>query len=73
MRGGPPKPVAIRELEGNPGKRPIPKVPEPTGAAPERPDWLSADAARAWDENATELENLGLLTGLDGAAFAALE
>ncbi len=72
MRGRPPKPVVIRALEGNPGKRPIPKVPEPTGGAPECPDWLSDDAAKVWDENAKELENLGLLTSLDGPAFAAL-
>ncbi len=72
MRGRPPKPVPIRELEGNPSKRPLPKVPQPSGAAPECPGWLTDEAKVVWDENAAELEQLGLLTSLDGPAFTAL-
>ena len=72
MKGRPPKPIPIRELEGNPSKRPIPKVPQPTGGAPECPGWLTDEAKAVWDEHAPELENLGLLTGLDGPAFGAL-
>ena len=66
-----PKPIAIRELEGNPSRRQLPKVPQPSGKA-EQPEWLGEQAKELWQRNAQELENLGLLTGLDGPAFAAL-
>lgn len=37
-RGRPPKPTAIKELEGNPGKRPLNKnEPKPKQTAPKCP------------------------------------
>jgi P27 family predicted phage terminase small subunit len=70
-RGPAPKPTALRELEGNPGHRPInrsePK-PEPGATCP---DWLSDDAKAEWARVAPELEGLGLLTKVDMAALAA--
>lgn len=49
----------------------MPKLPQPTGK-PRQPQWLGSDAKDLWHKNAAELEDLGLLTRLDGAAFAAL-
>lgn len=70
-RGPAPKPTAIRELEGNPGHRPLnrsePK-PEP-GAI--MPDWLPDEAKAEWSRVAPELERLGLLTKVDSSALAA--
>ena len=68
----PHKPIAIRELEGNPSRRPIPQVPEPRAKAPRQPQWLSEEAAKCWQQHAKELEDLGILTSVDGPAFAAL-
>lgn len=65
------KPTALKVLEGNPGRRPLPKnEPKPQPIAPGCPDWLPAAAIRYWNELAPRLEKLGLLTEVDGAAFA---
>ena len=72
MRGRPPKPVVIRRLEGNPGKRPLPIVPQPAPGRPETPDWLTQDALDLWNEHVGDLELLGILTKLDGPAFSVL-
>ena len=69
MRGPPPKPTKLKQLAGNPGKRPLPKnEPQPTGLAG-RPDWLTMGARQVWDEYAPGLARLGLLTELDGDTF----
>ena len=70
-RGRPPKPTAIKELEGNPGKRPLNKnEPKPKKIAPKCPSWLLPDAKKEWRRLSKELEAMGLLTGVDMAAFA---
>lgn len=70
-RGPAPKPTAIRELEGNPGHRPINRSePKPEGEAI-CPEWLSADAKDEWARVAPELTRMGLLTMVDTAALAA--
>jgi P27 family predicted phage terminase small subunit len=72
MRGRKPKPTNLRVLQGNPGKRPLPEnEPKPTPLAPKRPSWLVGEARREWERIAPELEKLGLLTVVDGAALAA--
>jgi P27 family predicted phage terminase small subunit len=45
---------------------------EPTAPAgtPDRPDWLDADARKAWDELVPMLEAMGVLTRVDGNALA---
>jgi P27 family predicted phage terminase small subunit len=70
MRGRKPKPVALRLLEGNPGKRPLPNEPKPEPTAPPCPYWLPLLAKREWRRLAPRLELLGLLTEIDQAAFA---
>lgn len=67
-----PKPVALRVLKGNPGKKRIPEVPKPAVISPERPANLSASARKVWDDLEPKLFKLGLLTEVDGYAFAEL-
>lgn len=70
--GRTPKPTKIKVLEGNPGQRPLnDKEPQPVPQAPECPEWLTGEGKRMWDKLAPQLENLGLLTEIDGEAFAA--
>lgn len=71
VRGRKPKPTAIKELEGNPGKRPLNKnEPKPDKKAPRCPSWLEEEAKKEWKRTGTMLEQLGLLTEMDMAAFA---
>lgn len=59
-------------LQGNAGKRALPEnEPKPKPLAPDRPSWLTHEGRREWDRIAPELEKLGLLTVVDGAALAA--
>lgn len=70
-RGPAPKPTALRVLEGNPGKRPLSKdEPKPKLGIPKCPGWLELEAKREWKRIAVELERVGLLTVVDGAALA---
>lgn len=67
MAGRKPKPLALRELEGNPGHRPIPATPEPELPAkcPKPPSWLSRIAKVEWNRVAPQLYRLRLLKELD--------
>lgn len=67
------KPTALKILEGNPGKRPLPtREPKPAPVAPKCPQWLPADGKKLWRELGPQLERLGLLTQVDGQAFTIL-
>jgi P27 family predicted phage terminase small subunit len=71
QRGRKPKPTALKELEGNPGKRELNKnEPKPEKRAPRCPDWLNEEAKKEWRRTAKQLERLGILTEIDMAAFA---
>lgn len=71
-RGPKPKPTHLKVLEGNPGKRPLPQnEPMPVPVAPKPPAWLDPIAKKLWKHLAPQLEVLGLLTAVDGAAFEA--
>lgn len=71
-RGRKPTPTAIKELEGNPGKRPLnAKEPKPVKKAPACPKWLEPEAKKEWRRLSKQLEQLGVLTELDMASFAA--
>lgn len=66
-------PTAIKELHGNPGKRPLNKrEPKPRiiGAL-SPPSVMSDDAKREWRRISAELYRLGLLTTIDRASLAA--
>lgn len=72
-RGRKPKPTALKLLEGNPGKRQL-NMNEPRFAQkmpPECPDWLEEEAQAEWDRLSETLFEMGILTDLDVAAFAA--
>lgn len=71
QRGRKPKPTALKMLEGNPGGRPLnTKEPNPEKKAPRCPSWLEDEAKKEWKRMAKVLEQMGLLTEMDMAAFA---
>lgn len=68
--GRPPKPTTLKVLEGNPGKRPIKQnEPKPRPITPDCPEWLGETAKAEWQRVVPELERMGLLTCVDGAAL----
>ena len=72
MAGRKPKPTAIKKLEGNPGKRKLnTKEPIPAKGMPECPEWLLPEAKREWERLADLMNQMGVLTEVDMAAFAA--
>lgn len=72
MRGRKPKPSIIRDLEGNPGKRPLnDREPVPPPGIPECPDHLDDEARAEWFRTAAVLTEMGLLTKADRTALAA--
>ena len=72
QRGRKPKPTAIKELEGNPGKRPLNDAePKPAKKAPPCPKWLEPEAKKEWRRLSKQLEQIGVLTEVDQAAFAS--
>ena len=71
-RGRKPSPTAIKELEGNPGKRKINEAePKPEKKAPPCPKWLEPEAKKEWRRLSKQLEQIGVLTEVDQAAFAS--
>jgi P27 family predicted phage terminase small subunit len=71
MSGPPPKPTRLKILEGNPGKRPLPKAePQPKRGIPTRPEGLTPEAKREWTRVTGELDRVGLLTVVDRAELA---
>ena len=71
-RGRKPTPTAIKELEGNPGKRPLnAHEPRPERKAPACPKWLEPEAKKEWRRLAKKLEQLGVLTEADMSVFAS--
>lgn len=68
--GPKPKPTAVKQLQGNPGKRPLNKHEPKPKTAVKRPYGLGQGLQRRfWDDHAGELERLQILTGIDSAAF----
>ena len=71
QRGRKPKPTALKELEGNPGKRQLKaNEPKPKAKAPSCPKWLDDDAKKEWRRLSKHMEQMGILTEIDMAAFA---
>lgn len=71
MAGRRPKPTAIKELEGNPGKRKLVDDDiQPERIAPEMPKFLSTKVARReWKFMCKALLDLGVLTNVDRQAL----
>jgi phage terminase small subunit len=71
-REPPPKPTAIRRLEGNRGKRAWNHdEPTPPDAMPRCPAHLALVAKAEWRRVARTLHAMGVLTSIDRAALAA--
>lgn len=72
MRGRKSKPTALKELEGNPGKRALnKKEPKPAVEIPICPPHLKGAARTEWTRITTELHALKMITKLDRAALVA--
>lgn len=64
--------MALKELAGNPGKRPLnAREPHPRAVMPTCPKHLTGEARREWRRMGRELLALGVLTSVDRAALAA--
>jgi P27 family predicted phage terminase small subunit len=71
-RGPKPTPTALRELHGNPDKRPeAADEPEPEIASVDAPEHLNEIARAEWERLAPELIRLRLLTVVDLGLLAA--
>lgn len=72
MAGRKPKPTAVKKLEGNPGKRKLnTREPMPDKGMPDCPKWLLPEAKEEWNRLCEKLNQMGVLTDIDRAAFAA--
>ena len=72
MRGRKPTPTYLKEVNGNPGKRPLnTRAPRPDIRAPSCPRELSPAAKKEWRRLARQLMTLRLMTDLDRAILAA--
>ncbi len=70
--GRKPKPTAVKKLEGNPGKRKLnTNEPMPGKGMPDCPKWLLPLAKEEWERLCEKLNQMGVLTEVDRAAFAA--
>jgi len=66
------KPTALKRLEGNPGKRKLnDREPIADLGRPEMPPGLSRVARKEWNQIVPRLEQMGVLTVVDGKALAA--
>jgi P27 family predicted phage terminase small subunit len=72
QRGPKPMPPALKLVAGNPGRRPIDLDAgiNPRVEIPKCPSHLSDEAKAEWKRLAPQLEELGLISGLDLATFA---
>ncbi len=71
-RGRPPKPTALKELEGNPGKRPLNGSEPRYEGAPARPEDLTEEAAEFWDTVVARLTSAGVAKEIDTHALHLL-
>ena len=67
--GRPRKPTALKLIHGSRDRHNNKLEPMPTGVA-EAPDWISEAASIHWNNLAPSLIAIGLLTEIDGQAFA---
>lgn len=66
--GRPPKPTALKVVQGNPGKRALPKnepAPEALRDVPEPPYWMAETAAEVWHRVAPWLTETKILAATD--------
>lgn len=72
VRGRKPLPTNLHVLNGNPSHKNLDtNEPKPKPIPPKQPPGMSAGAKKIWKHLEPELDRLGLLTVVDGFAFAA--
>jgi P27 family predicted phage terminase small subunit len=72
VRGRPPKPTALRVLQGNRSHRPLnTEEPQPPGGRPPRPEGYGSTFEAAWDELLGHIEMMKVLTVVDGPSLEA--
>lgn len=72
MRGRKPKPTAVKELGGNPGKRKLNKnEPKPDVEIPPCPAHLTGVAKEEWERVTQLLRSMGVIAEIDRAVLAA--
>ena len=72
MAGRPRKPTALKKAEGNRGKRPLPQhEPKAKRGIPTMPKHLNEVARKEWKSITKKLDEIGVLTTIDGTALAA--
>ena len=69
--GRPPKPTALKVLEGTARSDRLKTEPQPEVRAPRCPSWLPQAAKSEWKRLAKTLVALGLLSDLDRGVFCA--
>jgi len=73
MSGPPPKPTALKKLQGNPGKRALNKnEPQPTKKAPTTPKHFNKQQKYWYKRLCEEFGDMGVLTVVDGKALELL-
>lgn len=71
-RGRKPKPTAVKELAGNPGKRKLNKnEPKPDVEIPPCPAHLTGVAKEEWERVTIQLQAMGVIAEIDRAVLAA--
>ena len=71
MRGRPPKPNEVKELEGNPGKRPLKSEPDVTCKLPPCPKSLGPLAKHEWRRIGKLMLEANMISQLDMGLLAA--
>lgn len=73
MPGPAPEPTELKKRRGNPGKRALnTHEPKPQIGLPSFPDYLPDEARVLWERLGSELVRSGIMSALDGPAFADL-
>lgn len=67
VKGRPPKPASIKLLEGNPGKRDVPREPQPLYGVPRIPPSLDEIGLQAWQRMVDAIGHTGTLTQAEWA------
>jgi len=68
-RGPIPTPTALKALDGNPGRRPLPKELNFPAGTPAKPKKISRQASAIWDEMVTEMAPAKILRTVDQRAL----
>lgn len=69
-RGPKRTPTTILDQRNRPTQQDRSSEPKPNAIAPVAPDWMEPEAKVAWEYLAPKMERLGILTEIDGNAFA---